>query len=176
MGKVMGGFDDLLQIMLMVYVDDFKMSGPVKNLDKGWKLLRSGIDMDDPYPLDRCLGCIHHIRSGVVNHKNVQIIEYDVCDFMQQCVHAYKNACGEPDMQLRKVDTPFLPSPEGGGYAPAPLQEGEPTGALQPIACSILMKVFYGARAVFRDLLKAVQLLASRVTKWSRDCDRALHR
>ena len=42
------------------------------------------------------------------------MIVYDVCDFMQQCVQAYKNACGEPDMQLRKVDTPFLPSHEGG--------------------------------------------------------------
>ena len=39
-----------LQLMLMVYVDDFKMSGPAKNLDHGWKLLRSGIEMDDPYP------------------------------------------------------------------------------------------------------------------------------
>ena len=103
-----------LRLMLMVYVDDFKMSGPTKNLPEGWKLLRSGIDMDDPYPLDRCLGCIHHIRAGMINQKPVQIIEYDVCDFMQQCVQAYKNACGEPDMQLRKVDTPFLPSPEGG--------------------------------------------------------------
>ena len=103
-----------LRLMLMVYVDDFKMSGPTNNLPEGWKLLRSGIDMDDPYPLDRCLGCIHHIRAGMINQKPVQIIEYDVCDFMQQCVQAYKNACGEPDMQLRKVDTPFLPSPEGG--------------------------------------------------------------
>ena len=38
------------------------------------------------------------------------------------------------------------------------------------------MKVLYGARAARWDLLKAVQLLASRITKWSRDCDRALHR
>ena len=126
-----------LQLMLMVYVDDFKMSGPAKNLDKGWKLLRSGIDMDDPYPLDRCLGCIHHIRSGVVNHKNVQIIEYDVCDFMQQCVHAYKNACGEPDMQLRKVDTPFLPSPEGGDMRQRLFKK-----ANQPERCNQLLALF----------------------------------
>ena len=38
------------------------------------------------------------------------------------------------------------------------------------------MKVLYGARAARWDLLKAVQLLATRVTKWSRDCDKALHR
>ena len=38
------------------------------------------------------------------------------------------------------------------------------------------MKVLYGARAARWDLLKAVQLLATRVTKWSRGCDKALHR
>ena len=158
-----------LQLMLMVYVDDFKLSGPRRSVERGWKLLRDGIEMDPPYALDRCLGCIHHQRQGSVNGKPVQIMEYDVCDFMQSCVQAYKNACGEPDMQLRRVDTPFLPTPEGGGYAPAPLQEGEPTGALQPIACSILMKILYGARAARWDLLKITQLLATRVTKWSRD-------
>ena len=99
--------------MLMVYVDDFKLSGPRRSVERGWKLLRDGIEMDPPYPLDRCLGCIHHQRQGTVNGKPVRIMEYDVCDFMQSCVQAYKNACGEPDMTLRRVDTPFLPSPEG---------------------------------------------------------------
>ena len=47
---------------------------------------------------------------------------------------------------------------------------------MQPIASAVLMKVLYGARAARWDLLKAVQLLATRVTKWSRDCDKALHR
>ena len=41
---------------------------------------------------------------------------------------------------------------------------------------AVLMKVLYGARAARWDLLKAVQLLATRVTKWSTDCDKALHR
>ena len=47
---------------------------------------------------------------------------------------------------------------------------------LAPVAASVLMKILYGARAARWGLLKVVQLLASRVTKWSRDCDRALHR
>ena len=38
------------------------------------------------------------------------------------------------------------------------------------------MKVLYGARAARWDLLKAVQLLATRVTKWSGGGDKALHR
>ena len=68
------------------------------------------------------------------------------------------------------------PLPRGGGDAPAAWTEGDPVGALQPIASSVLMKVLYGTRAARWDLLKAVQLLATRVTKWSRECDKALHR
>ncbi|MDA8582809.1 Ty1/Copia family ribonuclease HI [bacterium] len=38
------------------------------------------------------------------------------------------------------------------------------------------MKILYGARAARWDLLKITQLLATRVTKWSKECDKALHR
>ena len=38
------------------------------------------------------------------------------------------------------------------------------------------MKILFAARMARWDLLRATQSLASRVTKWSRDCDTALHR
>ena len=38
------------------------------------------------------------------------------------------------------------------------------------------MKIFFAARMARFDLLRAVQGLAARVTKWSADCDKALHR
>ena len=95
---------------------------------------------------------------------------------MEQCVTAYKDLCGEPDMKLRHAETPFIASPDGGGDGPEPLVEGEEQGVLQATATKILMKVLYGARAARWDLLKAVQLLATRVTKLSRGCDKALHR
>ena len=50
------------------------------------------------------------------------------------------------------------------------------TGALQPIASSILMKVLHGARMARLDLLKAVANLANNVTKWNANCDKILHR
>ena len=40
-------------------------------------------------------------------------MQYVVEDFMDQCVTAYKDLFGEPDMKLRAVETPFLVSPEG---------------------------------------------------------------
>ena len=38
------------------------------------------------------------------------------------------------------------------------------------------MKILYGARMARYDLLRAVGTLASCVTKWTRQCDRDLHR
>ena len=48
---------DELKSMLSIYVDDFKMAGPIKNIEKGWKLLRSKIEMGDPTPVGLYLGC-----------------------------------------------------------------------------------------------------------------------
>ena len=45
--------------MLVVYVDDFKMAGPTKNMAQGWKDINSVIDMDPPEALGRYFGCNH---------------------------------------------------------------------------------------------------------------------
>ena len=50
---------DELKLMLTVYVDDFKLSGPKENLAEGWRRIRSGITTDDPHPLGLYLGCYH---------------------------------------------------------------------------------------------------------------------
>ena len=59
-----------LKLFLIVYVDDFKMSGPEENLKKGWdpilstsKTAPKGIDMDNPEPVGRYLGCEHRISE-----------------------------------------------------------------------------------------------------------------
>ena len=78
-----------LQLLLMVYVDDFKMSGPKASMAEGWKRISAGLDIDEPGPVDRCLGCHHHVASGTVNGKPVQVMQYRVEQFMEQCVVAY---------------------------------------------------------------------------------------
>ena len=50
------------------------------------------------------------------------------------------------------------------------------TGQLQPIAARCLMKVLYAARMCRFDLLRAVCVLAQRITRWDAVCDRRLHR
>ena len=52
-----------LNLFLAVYVDDFKMVGPTKNLPKGWELIQKEIRLDQPVGLQRYLGCDHIVGS-----------------------------------------------------------------------------------------------------------------
>lgn len=188
-GRRKGGFNPIphwpsmyhhakLDLSLMVYVDDFKMAGSAANLSKGWKLIASQLDIDQPGPVDHCLGCRHRVGTAWVAGKKVRVMEYDVCEFMRQCVESHKKLAGDPNMKLRDVATPFPPAPEGGGDAylgPEAPSESE-RGNLANSAASVLMKILYGERAARWDLLKIVQSLATRVAKWTKECDRALHR
>ena len=54
-----------LHLLMVVYVDDFKMSGPKDSLSKGWKLIGEHIDMDTPCPCNRYLGCDHKLSEKV---------------------------------------------------------------------------------------------------------------
>ncbi|CAE8601403.1 unnamed protein product [Polarella glacialis] len=138
---------------MAVYVDDFKASGPVEALKKAWTLVRSKIRTGAPTPIGRYLGCHHN----VVELKDRRVIEYDTHDFLEQCVSHYKKVCGEDVDKLPEED------------------DNEP-GKLADAACSVLMKVLYGARLARFDLLKAVAGLASKVTNWSVSCDKRLFR
>ena len=48
-----------LNLMLVVYVDDFKLSGSKSNLSTGWQLIRSKLKMEDAAPIKRYLGYEH---------------------------------------------------------------------------------------------------------------------
>ena len=80
--------------------------------------------------------------------------------FMVQCVETYLTAANKTRDSFKYVATPFLDEDR--------LIEADNavnTGALQPIASRVLMKVLYGARMARFDLLKAVANLAKNVTK-----------
>ena len=42
-----------LDLMLIVYVDGFKLAGPAANMIEGWKLIRKGIMTGEPEPIGR---------------------------------------------------------------------------------------------------------------------------
>ena len=55
-----------LKTLLIVYVDDFKMSGPVQSVAKAWEKLRKGLVIEDPSPAGKFLGCTNIIFDHVV--------------------------------------------------------------------------------------------------------------
>ncbi|CAE8594044.1 unnamed protein product, partial [Polarella glacialis] len=140
-------------VMMAVYVDDFKASGPVEALKKAWTLVRSKFRTGAPTPIGRYLGCQHN----VVELKDRRVIDH------------YKKVWGE-DVVLKKAATPFLDEDK------LPEEDDNEPGKLADAACSVQMKVLYGARLARFDLLKAVAGLASKVTKWSVSCDKRLFR
>ncbi len=127
-------------LLLCVYVDDFKLAGPTKNLSAGWKAIRSCLKTEAPSELHLYLGCIHRpfeatapVRDGSDDPPQkgectspVRGIEYDMDDFLKQCIDRYcelaTQSNGKP-VVLKHATTPFLgyneqnSSPQG---APAP--------------------------------------------------------
>ena len=62
-------FHSAFRLFLVVYVDDFKMAGPRDKLDKGWPLIRRGLDIELPGPIGVYLGCSH--EEGTMNIVNL---------------------------------------------------------------------------------------------------------
>ncbi|CAE7775567.1 unnamed protein product [Symbiodinium sp. CCMP2592] len=195
-----------LNLMLVVYVDDFKLSGPKANLAKGWELMASKIKLEPPSSIKRYLGCEHEpkkafpeltfgdrgttVAQGSVGPREIRMIKYDMRSFMEQCVSRYVELCGPKyKATLRSADTPFLDEsrPEFDTNPDRPEVNrllGHPTdtpvppgkGVLGDCAAAVLMKILYGARMGRYDLIRPVQALASLITKWDGLCDKKLHR
>ena len=73
-----------LQLFLVVYVDDFKLAGPRKNLAEGWRLLRMHLSIEPAKPIGLYLGC-HHVLSTVRHSEgaSVVVLQYNMEDFLQ---------------------------------------------------------------------------------------------
>ena len=112
-----------------------------------------------------------NVQKGKCMEKPVNIVKYNMRNFLESCVEAYCQLAKVDKSSLRRVSTPFHDSKVARAK-----EEDEKSGRLQPIASKVLMKILFAARMARYDLLRATQSLASRVTKWSEDCDVGLHR
>eukprot|EP00972_Heterocapsa_arctica_P106364 15670646-Heterocapsa_arctica.AAC.1 len=123
----------------MVYVDDFKLSGPAGNMIKGWSLIRHSIQTDEPQPVNKCLGCEHTMVDTKVRDAYLTLSKMD---------RSSLKFAATPFLDEDKVAEDCAKDPEGT------------KGTIQPIASSVLMKVLYAARLSRFYLLKAVANLA----------------
>ncbi len=184
-------WQSVLMLFLVVYVDDFKLSGPEVNLAKGWDLIQSGIATDAPHPMDLFLGCKHEtsVQKSPWTGKQVRVMTYNMQSFLEDAVAKYSVLAG--GVALRRVSTPFLEDTDppatantaavvpGGGSATGSattVSPGLPEGELKHCCASVLMKLLYAARRCRYDLLHATGRLACLITRWDSHCDRMLHR
>mgnify|MGYP003323707049 CR=1 FL=1 len=193
----------LLKLFLIVYVDDFKMAGPKHQLEEAWKLIRTKITLDEPRPFGRFLGCEHRLvqRVSPITGRTVTAIEYDMSEFLSQCVEVYCKEFNVDRASLRKkaVSTPFLSGKEEyvhecGGHCSKcgalccsgnrddlrkierEKERHAHPGSLHKPASRVLMKVLYASRMARPDLLKVNCSLASEVSKWDSSSAERLHR
>ena len=91
-------------------------------------------------------------------------------DYARQTVALYLEVAQLKTEKLRDATTPFCPA---GSLDPA---DDALEGELGFAACRVLMKALWLGRLARPDLVKPIGDLASFVQKWSRNCDKQLHR
>ena len=85
-------------------------------------------------------------------------------------VERYLELSNNDKKTLTKVATPCLDDHQ------IPPEDFEAKGILAPKASKIVLKALYLARLARPDLLWAVNSLAREVTRWTKACDRRVHR
>ena len=93
---------------------------------------------------------------------------YDMSEYATQSVEIYTKLTGVS--KLRQETTPFLPD---GSFIPS---DNEISGEIAPHACALVMKQLWLARLARPDLIKAINILSSRIQKWSRKDGKRLYR
>ena len=101
------------------------MAGPKKNMAQGWKIIKKGLNVEGPKPVDKdgvlYLGCKQSIdKITLSNNVTVTAMTYDVENFLESCVSSYLELAGLSKDKLRSVPTPFLPEDHRESPAGAP--------------------------------------------------------
>ena len=78
--------------ILALYVDDFKLAGPRKNLAEGWRLLKQSLSIEAAKPIGLYLGC-HHVVSSAkhADGTNLVVMQYNII-WRTSYKHAWSDA------------------------------------------------------------------------------------
>ena len=131
-----------LNLYLMIYVDDFKMSGKPEDVKEGWITLREVLNeetgeqaliLGESAPVAHFLGCSvkREVVTGI-DGKPVEVCQKFMPEFVTACLESYETLakeCGYGDIQTFYVDTPLVNEydvpyparkPDYGGGATSP--------------------------------------------------------
>ena len=120
-------------LALVVYVDDFVLSGDSSYHDSFWADLSKRIMLDDIGDLGRFLGR-HH---STVEFRNQELFAFDMRAYAESIVNDYVRLIGHA--RLKRVSTPFLSKT-------TVIEESPAKGELASSASSVLMKLMWLAR------------------------------
>ena len=74
-------------MLLVVYVDDFKMPGPQVNMARGWKLTQARLNLGDLAPSNQYLGCMHKCKQIALNNgKRARAVVYSMEEYLKSTV------------------------------------------------------------------------------------------
>jgi hypothetical protein len=110
-----------LNLLLAIYVDDFKLGGAKSDLAKGWSLLRKGLDTEPETPLGIYLGC-NCVKGELIlpDGQSATSVSDDMESFLEQRVQRYLATAGA-QTKLKIAETPFLPEDQNLSPQGAPL-------------------------------------------------------
>ena len=152
------------KLLLTLYVDDMMLSGPSAAHSPFWDKVKRKLNIEEPADVSRVLGRDHKVQRS----STETVIDYDMTDFAKSACDTYLSLTGLTS--FKPVPTPFLVDsalPEDGWEA---------NGSLAGSAPRVLMKVLWLARLSRPDLLRPISELSRRITCWSANDDRRLHR
>ena len=103
------------KLLLVIYVDDMKMSGPESEMASAWAALGENIKLEEPKgdASDRTtfLGCTHVKFTETIDGVDLRCMAYDARASMKRGVAKYEEAVfgvtGKYP-ELRPVKTPFI--------------------------------------------------------------------
>ena len=124
-----------------------------------WTDLQKYIAIEEPTPVDRCLG-----RNHLVKREGGG---FDMQDFILQSCEAYTSLTGQ---NLKEAVSPYVAD---GSWCETDCSS---RGQLEGSASKVLMKLLWLARLARPDLMKGICDLTRRVTCWSRVDDERLYR
>ena len=110
-------------LSLVIYVDEFKMSGPSASMKEGWWILQQCLAIEAPAPTGIYLGCGHEVGSISVGGATIRTLTYNMEEFLGSCVERYVELAGG-GVKLRAVGTPFLHDDQANSYHGRPQPGG----------------------------------------------------
>ena len=97
-----------LRVLLVVYVDDFKMAGSPESLAEAWRRIRMKIRVEEPTPFGLFLGCRHEISEVRLSSDGpiVRMMTYNVESYLQDSLSSYMSLLPQGS-RLQRVSMPF---------------------------------------------------------------------